>query len=466
MAGQGSKMKRSFDCCKRYVDHLNGKMKCFHIQMRANSGHSIIIPNKFLEQFGGKISTTIELKSPKGIVYVVKVLILDSDGCEKAFPRAGTRKTCRAPERNADPIDISGSTHDGTMESSESEECTESSSSEHESSHELDDPQTTLAPILSYGTSLSEAQEEEVAMLIRDIQPEIPVYVAVMKHSNVNSPHASLVIAKLYASTYFPNTSQTITLQRQGKNKKWRPRYYIRKDRPGHILYGRWINFVRDNHIKEGDICIFHAMKFTREEFGATVHLLRARKSHSFGEFCTNPKIVDSKYVGTRPKMTGSSVKEEPYDGQCNKGQGKRQGPQNFDDSRGSSKPYILSHRDSLTDEQVGKVEEVAHSIQPGVPVYVSIMKRSSVGTDGLYTLKLGKQFSTRHLPPQGDHQVLTLLMEGEGHAWRVRMCSRSGDAQTLTTGWREFVRDKHLHLPADEQREQAHHDRPRHSSR
>jgi hypothetical protein len=265
MAGQGSQKKKSCDWSKRYVDHLNGKMKCFHLQMSANFGHSMTIPNKFLDHFGGTLSRTIELVSPKGIVYIVKVtehmnktilqcgweafvdahhieendsllfrhiensrfevLILDSDGCEKVFTCAGIKKTSSVQERNAAPVDISRSTHDETTQSSGSkkfvrcqrasdsqrgktaklaetsssgesgEEGTDSSTSEDESSYELDDPQMPPGRnyVLSRWTSLSEAQEEKVDMLVQDIQPEIPVFVAIMKHSNVNSRRACLV---------------------------------------------------------------------------------------------------------------------------------------------------------------------------------------------------------------------------------------------------------------------------------
>ncbi|KAF0921965.1 hypothetical protein E2562_020652 [Oryza meyeriana var. granulata] len=441
---------------------------------------SAIIPNKFLDHFGGKVSRTIELESPKGIVYIVKVtkhmnktvlqcgweafvdahhieendsllfhhiensrfevLILDSDGCEKVFPCAGIKRISSVQERKADPIDILSSTHDDTTQSSGSEnfvryqrasgsqhrktaklaamsssgesgeEGTDSSTSEHESSYKLDDPQTPPIRdyVLSRGTILSEAQEEKLDMLVQNIQPEIPVFVAIMKHSNVNSHHASLVIAKNYASAHFPHKSQTITLQRRGKSKKWHPRFYIRKDQAGYILLGRcWIDFVRGNHVKEGDICIFQPTKFTGRKFKLTVHLLRETKSRSFGAFRTSPKRVDSRDGRTRMKVTGArrvsstedrrgtkgisttGVKEEPDDDQCNNGQGKCQEHLNFDDFGGRSKPYMSSDRAFLTEEQITEVEEIVHSIQSEVPIYVSIMNKSNVGTNGLYIIAI-----------------------------------------------------------------------------
>uniref|UniRef100_A0A0D9VWG1 TF-B3 domain-containing protein n=1 Tax=Leersia perrieri TaxID=77586 RepID=A0A0D9VWG1_9ORYZ len=459
-----------------------------------------IIPNKFLDHFGGEILATIELESPRVIVYIVKVtkhmnrtvlncgwgafvdanqieendslffrhiensrfevLILDSDGCEKIFSRSGIKRAYNVQERNADPIDIASSTHDNdTMDSSSSgesgEEFTESGSSEHESCHELDDPQTPLVPVLSHGTSLSEAQEEKIAMLIQEIRPEIPVYVAVMKYSNVKL-RGSLVIAKHYASAHFPNTSQTITLESRDKNKKWHPKFYIRKDRSGYILYGRWTEFVHDNRLKEGDICIFELTKFTGRNFRATVHLLRETKSHSFGAFCSSPKRVDSG-GRTRPRVSltegrcgtkgisTNSVKKEPDDGQCNKGEGKHQEPLSSDDSGGSSESYLISQKASLTKAQKRKVKEIACSYESEVPIYASVMNKSNVGTDGSYTIRFGKEFATRYLP-RGE-QTLTLLMKGKSKAWQIKMCPRSGDAQMFTMDWRAFVHDNCLRI-------------------
>ncbi|KAL5219616.1 hypothetical protein ABZP36_020300 [Zizania latifolia] len=544
MAGQGSQMKKSCDHGKRYVDHRNGKMKCFHRKMGTNFRHCMIIPNKFLNHFGGKISKTIELESPKGNVHVVKVskhmnttalrcgweafvdahhiqendsllfrhidnsrfevLVLDSDGCEKIFSCAGMKRASSVHGRSADPIHISGCPRDDddTTESSGSErfvrcqrgsvshqrrktakleamsssseesgeEGSESSASEHESSYEQDDPHTPSGPdyVLSRGVSLSKVQEQKVARLVHNIRPEIPVFVAIMKRSNVISRPASLVIPKHYASAHFPRTSQTITIQRRGKNRKWHPRFYIRNDGAGYILHGCWTDFVRDNHVEEGDICIFQPTEFTARKFRATVHLLRETKSRSFGAsaIVASPKRVDSRDGRTRTRATGcrrvsrteegrrgtrgtstSRVKEEPDDDRCNNnGQGMRQEPLDLADSGGSSKPlYMYSGKASLSREQVKKVEERARSIQSEVPIYVSIMSKSKIGTNKPCTMMFGKRYATGYLPD--GEQTLRLVMVASSKAWQVRMLPRRGDARTLTTGWRGFVHDNRLQL-------------------
>lgn len=121
-----------------------------------------IIPNKFMDHFGGKISRTIELESPDGNTYVVEVsknlskkspchgweafldahhieendsllfrhiknsrfevLVLDSDDCEKVFSCVGIKVTCNVQERSSDYDDISNSSYADTTKSSGSKE--------------------------------------------------------------------------------------------------------------------------------------------------------------------------------------------------------------------------------------------------------------------------------------------------------------------------------------------------------
>ena len=48
------------------------------------------------------------------------------------------------------------------------------------------------------------------------------------------------------------------------------------------MLRGQWLDFVRDNHVQEGDICLLLPAK-TGRKFTLTVYLLRATETHSSG---------------------------------------------------------------------------------------------------------------------------------------------------------------------------------------
>jgi hypothetical protein len=132
------------------------------------------IPNRFLKHFAGKLSGTVKLESPNGRVYdvevterygkmvlrngweafvdahhieengsllfrntensVFKVLILDSDGCEKIICCSGIKTTPSVGERSVDSADISSSSQYDTTESSGSERaarCVKGRSSRH-----------------------------------------------------------------------------------------------------------------------------------------------------------------------------------------------------------------------------------------------------------------------------------------------------------------------------------------------
>ncbi|CAL4943242.1 unnamed protein product [Urochloa decumbens] len=162
-----SRTKKSCDCCKRYMDHLDGKnqkMNYFLRRMTTSSKHRMIVPKRFLEHFAGKLSGAIKLESPNGNLYDVEVverfnkvvlrhgweefvdahgiekndfllfrhtekscfevLILDSDGCEKVFPCKGIVSSPSYKEKSVDSVDILSSSSQETTESSESERFT------------------------------------------------------------------------------------------------------------------------------------------------------------------------------------------------------------------------------------------------------------------------------------------------------------------------------------------------------
>ncbi|KAJ1294511.1 hypothetical protein BS78_01G151700 [Paspalum vaginatum] len=470
-----------------------------------------IIPQRFMSQFGGDISESMDIESPDGSIYSVKVmkhmnkrvpqcgwkafvdahcikendsllfrhiqnfrfkvLVLDPDGCEKVFPCAGVKIASNIQEIDTGCVDISDSSKDNTKKSSRDRKrfsgCQRDSSSQRRkaaritriasSSEESDESQTNLGPVyvLSRMSYLSEEQEEEVDEVIKKIQPEVPVFVAVMKPSNVKSQYPILVIRHDYADAHFPRNTQIVTLQRPGKSRKWHPKLYIRKDRASHMLVGSWSDFVQDNHVEEGDICIFEPVKSAGTKFTVRVHLIRRSKVHTLRENGKNPggascsrgrtraKVNDPKTISSsqgraKAKVTLTARVKEESD---------HQGPLESDDSGGPSKPlYILSAHVHLTGDQETKVEERVRSILSEVPIYVAVMNKSSVNLNCNCSLFIGKRYAAQYLP--AGEQTLTLVRQGKSTAWKVKMRPRGGaHAQTLSVGWRDFVDDNHLQL-------------------
>jgi hypothetical protein len=90
-------------------------------------------------------------------------------------------------------------------------------------------------------------------------------------------------ISKEYAFAYFPHESTKVTLQRPGMSKTWHLLFYKRNENGKNLLMGRWLDFVHDNSLQEGDICVLEPAKDERR-FTFTVHLLRASTHATCGD--------------------------------------------------------------------------------------------------------------------------------------------------------------------------------------
>uniref|UniRef100_A0A0E0KGD0 TF-B3 domain-containing protein n=1 Tax=Oryza punctata TaxID=4537 RepID=A0A0E0KGD0_ORYPU len=508
MAGSNTHRKKSCACCKEYLEHLGGKMRCFLRRMAADSKHSMIMPDRFVSHFGGKIPGTIKLESPNGILYIVEVieclnktvlqcgweafvdahhikegesllfryiensrfevLILDSDDCEKVFSCAGIRNSSCIQDKIVDPVDSSGSSSNETTQSSRSRNtanltamCSSSEKSGEDSPsgyefHESVDPLTPSWSdyVLSLRTYLSEAQKERVVAHIQDIQPEITVFVAVMKKCNLQSPAPYLVISSCYASVYFPRESATITLQRPSKRKKWYPRFYKRIDKSDHMLRGQWKNFVHDNCLQEEDICLFVPTKGGRS-VTFTVHLLRAAATH-YRNGTDVHKIVGSSHDRMNTKMVSQiHIKQTPGDGdnvssESNKHGASHESPENEDSDGPSEPPYIISKRRCrLSQLQKKKVEEKVRAIQSEFPICVAIISKLSGGGGNrkFCGLELSSRYAASYLPDANDQ---TLVLQCKGMIWQINLVVHrytKGKRWFLTTGWRKFAHDNRLRV-------------------
>lgn len=189
-------------------------------------------------------------------------------------------------------------------------------------------------------------------------------------------------------------------LQRPGKNKTWHPKLYIRKGRAAHMFIGPWSDFVHDNRLREGDICIFQPVKNAGTKFIVTVHLIRESKVHTLHENRNCPRAVSSSRGRTRTQVNGpksvSSSEGSPKAKVTLTSRGKEepvhQGHLESDNSAGLSKElYIISSHAHLNAEQKKKVEERVRSIQSEVPIYAAVMNRSNVGTNTICILVSSK---------------------------------------------------------------------------
>ncbi|KAL6637437.1 hypothetical protein ACP70R_025009 [Stipagrostis hirtigluma subsp. patula] len=489
MARSGSLMKKSCDCCKRYLDHLEEKkqdMTCFLKRMTGNFKHCMTVPHRFLKRFTEKLSGIIKLESPNGCLYDVEVtehsnkmvfrhgweafvdahhieendsllfrhiekccfevLIFGSDGCERVFSCAGIKNT---------PCDnSSGSHHEATESGSETAKVAATSSpyedsgedipSENESS-ESDDIQTEADYVLSCRSYLSEEQKERVISLIQEIEPEITVLVAVLQRSHVQPPGPYLAVPKEYALAHFPHGGASITLQRPGNSKKWHPKFYKRKDRSIYMLRGQWLQFVRDNHVQEGDICLLLPTKGGRR-FTFSVYLLPATATHSSGG--TDRQSVGTCHDNSSAKMVSDvQIKEEPTDGEdVSRGSSMHETSRKSlesNDSGGPSEPsYIVPCHGRLSHSQKKIVKAKVEAIQSETPIYVATMRISNVGVSQPM-LEFGARYARVHLPASGQ----PLMLQCGRKIWETKLFVRDGRRWFLRGGWSQFVGDNGLRV-------------------
>jgi hypothetical protein len=177
---------------------------------------------------------------------------------------------------------------------------------------------------------------------------------------------------------------------------------------------------VQDNHLQEGDICIFQPLKTAGIRFTVMVHLIRQSKLGALHEHgnspspgsgggtsssrgrttmakANEPKIVHSGEGRAKAKVTVTvtpvaRVKEEPADqapSPCNC----HLTDDESGDSGGPSKAglYIMASHAHLGDEQRKKVEDVVGSIQSQVPIYVAVMNKSNVAATGCVLVSSSK---------------------------------------------------------------------------
>uniref|UniRef100_A0A453HEP6 TF-B3 domain-containing protein n=8 Tax=Triticinae TaxID=1648030 RepID=A0A453HEP6_AEGTS len=504
--GQRSReMKNSCQGCKRYWNHLHGKVTRFVRRMSKSSRHCMVMPERFANHFSGKMSRSVKLEGPNCILYDVgvtehrnrkvlqsgwevfvdandivekdslmfryrgssrfKVAVFDSSGCEKTVSCFGIGSTMSDQEPITNSTEMSSSSSGRNTHSSVEDGCQSESSGhcrklawtdaasspsedlpgedspyEHESSGSDDDtlpkmistvrvkeeqysdasgrsdgcqngssshsgstrktavistPSAESGPpkdkyVLSSRSNLADAQKEKIDKLLQDIQSRTLAFVAIMRKSNVQPPYPSLTITKEYAVAHFPHESASVILQRPGENKRWYPRFYEGNDGI-HKIRGEWLDFVCDNSVEEGDICIFVPAK-GGGRFTFTVHLLRAESKAHAGHFVP---------------------------------------------------PYMLSQMSFLSPVQQSIVEDKAEAIQLEAHLYVAIMNKTNVGVKGHYILEFGAKYAAVYLPKEER----TILLQRKGKEWQTQMHIRNGRRLVLEGGWRKFVSDNRLRV-------------------
>lgn len=246
---------------------------------------------------------------------------------------------------------------------------------------------------------------------------------------------------------HFPRESQTITLQVPRKSKDWQCNLRVRPDGRSNLHLG---NFVRDNSVREGDVCIFQpTTKVKASRFTVMVHLLhRESIGHSPGGRTGN-------HGRTRANidLTARAKEEAASDGEDISSPGSEDDGSS-DNSEGSFEPpFMLSDRHTLTEAQEMKVVEKVEAIESALPIYVTIMGGSNVcrRNSGM-SLCFGTRYVSRYLEKKyatgrhGNRNVISLVLqrEGKSRTWYTEL-RRKSDRTMITKGWASFGRGNSL---------------------
>uniref|UniRef100_A0ACD5WL60 Uncharacterized protein n=1 Tax=Avena sativa TaxID=4498 RepID=A0ACD5WL60_AVESA len=443
-------MSNPCECCEsklRFIRQVNG-----------NFMDSMVIPEWFVNYFGGKIPGTVKLEAPNGNTYDVRVTenmnrtilksgwaafldanqieenyslmfrylvnarfevtIFDSNGKEKALSCARMETASDVKTPNGRYVDNSSSSLDGTTrsssaEGSDSDGCPNQGSCRYCESAKMDASSYTseefsednpsegddlqMLPkdfVLSGRCVLTVAQKAKMHAVATEIQPKTKVLVVQIKKTNVE-PYTDLVIRKSYAVVYFPRESQAVTLQVPRKSEDWQCKLRVRPDGGCNLHLG---NFISDNGVRVGDICIFQPItKAKARRFTVMVHLLR---SASIG----GRTVTVSNHGRTSAKIDlPARVKEEEATDDEEIAPPGPEDHESSDNSEGSFEPpFILSDRVTLTRAQELKVQEKVEAIKmikSAPPIYVAVMNGSNVRrrNSGM-SLCLGRRYASRYL--------------------------------------------------------------------
>ncbi|XP_037418492.1 B3 domain-containing protein Os03g0619600-like, partial [Triticum dicoccoides] len=492
-----SKMSNPCECCQIKLKFLR--------QINGNFMHSLVIPEWFVNQFGGKMWGTVRLETSDGNMYDVgvtesmnrtilkygwaafvdtnrieenyslmfrylgnarfEVTIFDSNGKEKTWCCSRTFDVDNSSSRG-------GTTQSSASEGSDSDgRQKERSYSSEESSAEdnlsIDNPvesdDVRNYYVISGQCDLTEAQELKLHAFVQKIGPEIPMLVVLMKKSNVKR-NGDLVIRKDYAHRYLPCKDTNIILQVPRKNKVWECKFHIRPS--GLTDAGRRNlslgDFAGENLVKEGDICLFEPMTNAKHRrFTMTVHILgKLSIGHSPGRTTDigsnhGRRITKMGGVKTKPPINGEeySSQHEEYDVSNNS-------------EEGSEPPFMLPDRSCLTPAQENKVLVKIKDIgsDSELPFYVAIMGKINVCRDSSHYINppilnfgfryaaryLGEKFAAGHHGGKCNAINLVLQREGKSRSWSTKLrythIKRASSQQMrVIKGWPSFARDNRL---------------------
>ncbi|KAG2630425.1 B3 domain-containing protein Os12g0592300-like isoform X2 [Panicum virgatum] len=309
--GQASMVEEGCDSCRKWQEHYYwehmdvSKIRFFKL-MTGDFAKGTSIPEKFAQNFKGQITGGFELNAPSGKTWHIsvdkrgdelflmsgwedfvkahelqendlllftccgnssfQVLVFEASGCERVSSMFGNQigpDMCKhvknivgqhgepdAPNTSNFIVNYSANSDDGSDDDFANSNCYYS----------------------MFANRLRDEEKEEIIGLA-SIQRNNPAFVTVLKKQHVQRNNNSLIIPCRFAADHLEERSQDIILRRPNRKDKWLVSYY-------YSCYTRcfqnlpFFKFVRDNKLREGDICVFELLK-GKMRVTMTVHVIR-----------------------------------------------------------------------------------------------------------------------------------------------------------------------------------------------
>ncbi|KAJ1266104.1 hypothetical protein BS78_08G125700 [Paspalum vaginatum] len=453
-------MERSRTVCREcvahhYWHHMDDRKRFFKI-MVGDFQNRMIIPKEFAANFRGQISEQVKLEAPDGKTYTVQVtkeqneLVLRSGWAEFAsayelelgellvfrtsenshFKVRIFDKSCCEKVLSCVPIDgvpcvqerkVPHGNHTHSPTGKRMEIGSPSGSRKTAKTRPTDSPSkkkgiqepmrssgfqkpTKSCIVLPTGFNMTSEQASKVTVLEQKIQPKIPFYITAMHWRCV--AYGIMVFSKNYAMKHLASENGSIQLSEVDGSKTWAVNLEIPSDGLYAVSTG-WMDFIHENKLQEGDICVFQPSK---SKNGVSLIFHRLEESR-------------------HPQPPGYFPS----------GKSPRHGVPN--------PPYMLPRRTPLNDEQRSKVEEKVGAIQSEIPIYVAVMTISNVRY-GKSILEFSSEYAAKYL--RRKDQTLIRLRRPcpiKDDTWEAELLVMETRKQrhSIGRGWRQFVGDNKL---------------------
>ncbi|KAI3966129.1 hypothetical protein MKW92_019970 [Papaver armeniacum] len=240
----------------------------------------------------------------------------DEDEVEVASIHSGSIQSNYEPSMSSESSLNSGSTHSNYEPSMSSESSLNSGSTRNnyepslssESSYDQkvdsgkqESPQKiqkqrTLIPKRIHTKAFQETLEAAEAF-----KSEIPSFKCILQASHLKG---ILKVPIAFASSYLKNITRMVISLRISDGRTWKVGYVsgTQAGRPVSKLSKGWYKFVADNHLKEGDVCVFELVD--REKIEMNVHIFQQQNTFTRK---LNPKL---RYYSAEFQATLEAAKE------------------------------------------------------------------------------------------------------------------------------------------------------------